>query len=246
MPLKERELLIIEYLRERKEVSVSELSEALFVSEPTVRRDLAKLYRAGKIVRTHGGAVYRGELGQNLPHSLREREHFDAKAIIGKKCLSLIKDGDTVMVDSSSTALALLRELSERKSVAVVTNNAKAPFILSETGVKLFVTGGEIAPNTYAYVGGYAESFLRDFNADICFFSVRTLTSDGQLTDNAIAENSMRRVMMANSRKKVLMLDSKKIGEPCINTLCSLCDVDAVVSERDISEGFETSFEKFI
>ncbi len=246
MPLKERELSIIEYLREKREASVTELSEMLFVSEPTVRRDLAKLYKAGNIVRTHGGAVYRGEPGQNLPYSLREKENFDAKAIIGKKCLSLINDGDTIMVDSSSTALALLRELSARASIIVVTNNAKAPLILAETGVKCFVTGGELAPNTYAYVGGYAEGFLRDFNADICFFSVRTLTEEGALTDNAIAENGVRRVMMANSRKSVLMLDSGKIGKACVSTLCRLSDVDFVVSESDISDKFKGYKEKFI
>ena len=246
MAFKEREKSILEYLQEHKEASVAELCRALFVSEPTMRRDLSVLNAEGRIIRTYGGASYKSAPGENLPHAFREREHSDAKAVIGKKCLSLIRDGDTVMTDASSTALALLRVIDEKSSIVVVTNNAKAPLSLSETQVRTFVTGGELAPNTYAYVGSHAEDYLRSFYADICFFSVRTLTAEGELTDNAIAENAVRRVMLARSKKKVLLLDSKKIGEPCISTLCHLTDIDYVVSETDISELFPDFKEKFI
>lgn len=246
MAYKERETAIIEYLTKHKEASVPELCSALFVSEPTVRRDLATLNTMGKIIRTHGGAMLRGELGENLPLSMRERENSEAKSVIGKKCIELINDGDTVMVDGSSSALALLEELGDKKSVVVITNSAKAPLILARTSVKTFVTGGELAADSCVYVGSYAEDFLRSFNADICFFSVRTLTREGLLTDNAIAENCVRRVMMSRSKKSVLLLDSGKIGEPCINTLCNLEDVDFVVSESNLSHLFENCKEKFV
>ena len=247
MSFKEREFSILEYLRERKEASVSELCSALFVSEPTMRRDLAALNASGKIIRTYGGAAYRSEPGENIPQDYREREHSSAKDIIGKKCLDLISDGDVIMVDGSSTALALMRAIAEKKSsIVIITNSAKAPLILSETKVKTFVTGGELAPNTYAYVGSYTEDFLRSFNADVCFFSVRTLTPDGRLTDNALAENSVRRVMMSKSKRSVLMLDSEKIGEPCINTLCTLNEISHVVCESNISIKYPGFAEKFI
>lgn len=246
MSFKEREMLILDYLRARKEATVEELCREFFVSEQTMRRDLAKLNSSGKIIRTYGGASLRVELGENLPQEYREKEHLDAKNIIGKKCLALINDGDTIMVDASSTASALLRALDGKKNIVIITNNAKAPMILSETKLKIFVTGGELASNTYAYVGNYAEEFLRLFNADICFFSVRTLTEDGRLTDNALAENSIRKIMLSASKRRVLMLDSKKIGEPCLGTLCRLDDITDVVSEVDISELFPKHKEKFI
>lgn len=158
----------------------------------------------------------------------------------------MINAGDTVMVDGSSTAQALLSVISEKKSLVIITNSAKAAMILDKSNVRLFVTGGEIATNTYAYVGSYAEDFLRAFNADICFFSVRTLTPDGLLTDNAIAENAVRRVMISRSRKSVLMLDSEKLGAPCMNTLCSIDDISCAVSERDISAHFPNSKRQFL
>lgn len=246
MGFKEREGAILEYLREHKGASISELCSVLFVSEPTMRRDLTKLNMSGKILRTHGGAVLRSELGENLPLPMREKENPEAKTVIGKKCLELISDGDIIMVDGSSTALALLQELGDKKSVVVVTNSAKAPLVLANTKVKTFVTGGELASDAYVYVGGYAESFLRNFNADICFFSVRTLTRDGVLTDNAIEENSVRKVMMSQSKKKVLILNSDKVREPCISNLCTVNDVDFIVSERDISALFKGCTARFI
>lgn len=246
MAFKERETAILEYLNEHKEASISELCAAFFVSEPTMRRDLAKLNMAGKIIRVHGGAAHRSELGENLPLPIREKENPEAKTIIAKKCLDLINDGDTVMVDGSSTALALLQELGDKKSVVVITNSAKAPLVLAKTKVKTLVTGGELASDTYVYVGSYAESFLRAFNADICFFSVRTLTEDGMLTDNAIEENSVRKVMLSQSKKTVLILNSGKIGKPCLSNLCTINDVDFIVSECDISNRFKGFKEKFI
>ena len=246
MSLKERETAIIEYLKENRSATVEELCNALFVSEPTMRRDLSALNAMGKIIRTYGGASYKSEHGQNLPQEYRAHEHRDAKAAIAKRCLSLVNDGDVVMTDGSSTALELLRIIGKKKSIMIITNNAKAPLVLASTQAKTFVTGGELAGESLVYVGGYAEEFIRSFNADICFFSVRTLTRDGMLTDNAIAENSVRRVMMSRSRKKVLMLDSGKIGEPCTNTLTSLHEVDLVVSEKDISHKFPDFSEKFL
>ncbi|MBQ8907529.1 MAG: DeoR/GlpR transcriptional regulator [Clostridia bacterium] len=247
MAFKERESAILEYLQEKKEATVGELCRAFFVSEPTMRRDLLALHNAGKILRTHGGAVYRGEPGENLPQGFREREHVSAKALIAKRCLALVKDGDTVMLDASSTAFELLKLLPAKHSIVVLTNNAGAAQALAETKIKAFVTGGELARGTYALVGSQAESFIRSFNADICFFSVRRLTPDGRLTDNAIAENAVRRAMLSRSRRSVLMLDSQKIGEPCMNTLCTLDEVTHVVSEEDISAAFPSAYkEKFL
>ncbi len=242
----DRENSILEYLREHKTATISELCNRLFVSEPTMRRDLARLNDTGKIIRTYGGASYKSELCENLPYSLREKEHSEEKILIAKKCMELISDGDSIMLDASSTADALLKFLGTKSSIVLITNNAKAPLTLCNTGVKTFVSGGEIAQDTYAYVGNYAEDFFRFFNADICFFSIRTLTVGGLLTDNAISENAVRKIMLSRSKRKVLLMDSQKIGEPCINTLCSLDDVDNIVCEKDISKIIPKTKEKLI
>lgn len=246
MAFNEREELILEYLRSHKEATIGELCKALFVSEATIRRDLTRLNQAKKLIRTHGGAIYRSEPGVNLPQDFRERENVDAKIAIASKCLNLINDGDTVMIDGSSTVLPLLRIIGAKKSLVIITNNAKAPVLLTETDAKVFICGGELATNAYALVGSYAESFIKSFNADICFFSVSNLTANGQLTDNSIAENIIRKAMISKSKRVVLMLDSHKLGEPCISNLCSLDEVDIIACEKDISHLFSEQHHKFI
>ncbi len=246
MKIKDRNSEILEFLRDRREASVKELAGHLYVSEPTMRRALAELERSGQIIRTHGGAIYKGETGENLPLSYREREHSEAKRIIASKCLDLISDGDTVMVDGSSSALALLRSLGGKSNIVVITNSAAASTILAESGIRTFVTGGELAHDSICYTGAYAERFIDEFSADLAFFSVRTLCEDGRLTDNAIGENAIRRRMIKASKRSVLMLDSQKIGSPCMNTLCTLDDVDLIVSECDISQIFPAFSEKFL
>lgn len=246
MAFNEREELILEYLRAHKEASVEELCHAFFVSESTIRRDLTALALAKRIIRTHGGACYKSTQGENLPQEIREKENTDKKTEIAKKCLQLINDGDTVMIDASSTAIPLLNSLSTKRSLVLITNSVKAPLILTGTDVKVLISGGELATNTYGLVGGYAESFINSFNADICFISVTNLSRDGQLTDNSIAENLVRRIMLTRSKKKALMLDSTKIGGPCISNLCSLDIFDYVICDTDLRDLFPNYRGKFI
>jgi hypothetical protein len=94
MATKEREGAILEYRRGRGEVGIGELCRVLYVSEPTMRRDIARLAAEGKLHRTYGGAAARREPGVNLPQALREREHSDAKAAIGERCPARQKELD--------------------------------------------------------------------------------------------------------------------------------------------------------
>lgn len=246
MSFKDREQLILEYLRTHREASIAELCSWLFVSTATMRRDLTALAQSGKIIRTNGGAVFNSFQLEGTPQELREKEFVLEKNTIAQKCLELINDGDTVMVDGSSSALQLLKILSSKSSIIVVTNSTKASFVLAKTGIKTFVSGGEASKTSFAYVGTLAEEFIRRFNADICFFSVSSLTLDGKLTDNSIAENQITKSMISCSKKSVLLLNSQKIGTPYLNTVCTLSDIDFVVSETDISDKFPMYREKFI
>lgn len=246
MSLKDREKTILEYLSQKREVTIDELCAKLFVSAPTIRRDLKVLSDEGKIIRTHGGAFLNNPPWESTPQELREKEFVEEKDIIAQKCLDLIKDGDTVMIDASSTGLQLIRLLGTKKSIIVITNSSKASLISSKTGVKTFVSGGEASKTSFGFVGSFAEEFIRKFNADICFFSVSSLTPDGKLTDNSIDENQISKTMIESSKKSVLLLNSQKIGGPQLNTLCSLNDIDFVVSEKDISNKFPNHKVKFI
>ena len=246
MSFKDRENKILEYLSQNREATIDELCARLFVSAPTIRRDLKALSESGKIIRTHGGAFLNNLPWESTPQELREKEFVTEKDIIAKKCLDLINDGDTVMIDASSTGKQLMKLLGAKNSIIVITNSTNAPLISSKTGVKTFVTGGEASKASFAYVGSFAEEFIRRFNADICFFSVSSLTPDGRLTDNSVLENQISRAMINSSKKSVLLLNSQKLGEAQVNTLCTLNEIDFIASEKDISHTFPNHKEKFI
>lgn len=96
MPYHDREELLLRYLTENRNAAVGEIAKALFVSEPTVRRDLNRLARRGLVIRTHGGAVLRqNPADERIPYLLREQSHSDRKADIARKAAALIRDGDT-------------------------------------------------------------------------------------------------------------------------------------------------------
>ena len=86
--------------------------------------------------------------------------------------------------------------------------------------------------NSYAFVGYEAERTVADYNADVVFFSCRGLSEDGVLTDRSIEENDLRRVMLSHAKKKVLLLDSGKIGKSYLNRLCSLSEIDELVEKK--------------
>lgn len=237
MPLDDREADILKMLSYNENTSIKELSKKLFISEPTVRRDLTSLERKGKVIRTHGGVILKPlALDENLPLYIREREHNDEKNLIAKKAVSLIKDGNLIMLDSSTSSLSIIPHLKDFKEIIVVTNSAKASVMLGEMKIKNYCTGGQLINNSLAFVGSHAEKYLKSFNADICFISVRTLTLDGNLTDNAVEENNIRKIMLSVSRKKALLLDTQKIGEPCIHNLCTVDDITDIVSEKKFSK----------
>ncbi len=236
----EREEKILHWLSEKEALSVRELAARLFVSEPTVRRDLNRLAHKGLIVRTHGGVLSKSNAADEaFAISLREQVHSEAKTSIGKRAASLIHDGSVIMMDGSTSAFSVLPYLTEHKDLIVITNGAKIAMALGRMGIKNFCTGGQMINETMAYVGRHAENMIRGLNADVLLFSARGLSYDGTLSDSSIEENNLRRVMMERSARQVMLLDSSKIGSRYIDVLCHVGDVSDILCETELPAEIE-------
>ena len=245
MPFYEREERLLAAPSEKESMSVSELAKKLFISIPTARRDLAKLEAKGLIVRTFGGAsVKKRSADMQVPFILREHEGGEAKIQIAEKAKSLIFDGATIMLDGSTSAYALIPYLAEFNDIIVIASSAKAAVTLCNLGIKTICTGGFMKENSYAFVGFEAERTVADYNADLVFFSCRGLSEDGALTDRSVEENDLRRVMLAHAKKRVLLLDSGKIGKSYLNRLCTLSEVDELLTEIDLPDRFAKMLRK--
>ena len=215
-----------------REHTVKELAEKLFISEPTVRRDIYVLREKEILVSKNGVVRLKVSFSdKRIPLFIREAEQNEEKIRIALHAAREVKDGDVVMLDASTTAYYLLPHLAKLKNIILITNGAKAALEAASLGIKTISTGGEMTPESFSYVGTDAESLLRRYNADVAFFSCRGISDDGRVTDNSILENGMRRIMLANARKSFLLADQSKRGNAYIHTLCYVRELSGVISE---------------
>ena len=217
----------------QKPHSIKELAEKLFISEPTVRRDIIVLKEKGLVTSQKGiVALKTNSPDQRIPLFIRHLEQNEKKQSIARKALRHIKDGDVIMLDASTTAFHLLAHLTEFKNVLVITNGAKTALEAASMGIRTICTGGELMYDSFCYVGTDAESVLRNYNADVAFFSCRGISDGGIASDNSILENSIRKIMIKNSVRSYLLCDSSKLGKTYLNTLCNVKELNGVISDK--------------
>jgi len=230
----ERLKRILEFLNERNTMSVKMLAQKLYVSEATVRRDLNELERQGQVKRIHGGAVLVTGNTQEVPLYLRERQNTDVKEILAYRAISYIQNGQVIFMDASSTVQRMVPHLASFQNLTIITNGLKTAQELSNLSHNVYCTGGLQLHNSAAYVGPFAERMVREFNADLFFFSSRGLALNGMITDSSVEETQIRRIMFEQSDFRVFLCDSSKFNTMYSHNLCHIRQTDAVLADKDI------------
>lgn len=237
MMVEERHRFILEELKKNPGITVRELAKLLYVSEPTVRRDFTELHQKGLITKFYGGAVINsGAADREIPFLLRENEKSSGKAEIGRKAAELVKDGMVIMLDGSTSAYHIVPYLTKHKDLIVITSGAKTAVALADAEIKTFSTGGQMLIHSYSYVGEQAESFVKNINADILFFSTAGVSEDGWMSDRAIEEANLRKVMLSSCKRKVLLCDSSKFGKTCFYNMGHIREIDDIISDGEIPD----------
>lgn len=228
----ERQEEIMHLLEQRKSMTVRTLSQLLYTSESTVRRDLAELERSGRVRRTFGGVVLEETLNKEVPLLLRRSQNHKQKELIAKKTRPLLSNGKVIFLDASSTVAHLVPIIGEFSDLTVITNSPNTALELGTVGgVRTFCTGGLLLEASQAFVGAEAEDTVRRFNADIMFFSSRGIDGDGNITDSSVEETSLRRLMLSHSQKSYFLYDSSKQGKRFMYNLCNIKDIDGTITE---------------
>ncbi len=226
-----REEEYLKLLRQRA-YTVKELSSVLYVSQPTVRRDLIVLKEKDLLVCQRGVVRLKGKTAdQRIPLFVRDLESTEEKTAIGKTASLLVKDGDVIFMDASTTACHILPYLKNYKNLLLITNGATAAITATGLGIKTICTGGEMTPESLSFVGTDTEDLLKRYNADLAFFSCRGISEDGFVTDNSILENAVRRIMIRQAKKAYLVCDRSKMGKTFLNTLCHRDELCGVITE---------------
>ena len=239
MATHDRKELILEILRNHSRfVTVDQLSDKLFVSSATIRRDLAELEKSKQIQRTRGGAILLESISTEAPMVLRETRNEMQKQIIATIAREYVKDGMTIFMDSSSTIFTLARNLNHIGNLTVITNNLKTAWLLSEhKGVTLLCTGGWLKERSMSFFGPGAVGFINRLNADAAFLSAMGFTFENGASDASEEDYYIKRAYISNSKRKYLLVDTSKHGKEFMYRTAPLSDYTRVITEsRELNE----------
>ena len=242
MPFYEREEQILNILSEYESIPLTALAEQLFVSLPTLRRDLTKLEKKGLIVKKYGSvSLIKNSADAQIAFAFRAEEQSTSKHLMARQAVLQIKEGDTVMLDAATSTYFIVPYLAELKNIIVITSGAKTALLLAQYGIPNICTGGRMINKSFSYTGNDAIETVMRYNADIAFVSCRGLSMEGKVSDNSIEENEVRRAMLRQSKRKVLLCDGRKLGKTYLHNLCDAADFDEIISDVPIPDRFRRS-----
>lgn len=227
----ERRLQILRILERDRRVRVAELSRLFDVSEETIRRDLDSLAREGLLIRTHGGAIADRGTAAEFSFTAREQQHPVQKARIARAACQTIAEGETVLLDASSTALFIARHLPNLR-ITVLTNSVPVLVELAKRpAIQLIATGGLLRAATLSFVGPAALRVLQEHRVDRAFLGTAGITVADGFTDANELEAEVKRAMIACSRHVTIVADSSKFGQVAFVRFAALRDVHAVITD---------------
>ncbi len=239
-----RRRLLLDLIARQGFAGLDELVKALGVSESTVRRDLEALDLAGAIKRTHGGAVCSGE-GRAMP-ALEDRvaSATAEKQAIGRATSDLIDDGDSVLLDGGTTTLEVARALSARPiSLQVVTNSLPiAQLLASNKEIDLILIGGYVYPRTGVALGPLAIATMQKIRVRKAVLGAGGVVAEGIYNSNLLLVETERQ-MMSCGQEVVIVADHTKFGRLALARLCGLGEVQRVVSDGGLDDGYRAVLE---
>ena len=240
----ERRDKITAMLQNQKTVLVTELSKLFDVTEETIRRDLEKLEGEGVLKRTHGGAVLRENINIDLPLAVREGSNIEGKQAIAKRLAAIIEDGDSIILDSSSTALFVAKNIKDKKRLTVITNAEKVVLELSNAkDCKVISTGGTLKANSMSFIGHWAEKAIENYYVDKAILSCKGLDINRGITDSNEMEIEVKKAMINSASKAFLVVDNSKFDKVSFAKLVDFDKINVLVTDKRLPLEWEEKLE---
>ena len=236
MSITKRQEEILEHLNEHTFLTVERLAELTYTSPSSIRRDLSKLQNLSLIKRTHGGASIFNATNQAIPLNSRMSKNITEKRQIAKKAATLLHDGQSVMLDGSSTAGFLIPYIAKHKDMIVFTNNMHTAINAVNYGIATHCIGGFSVDRSAVLSGTQAYRTIAEIHPDILFFSSKCLSRNGVISDPIPEENYIRSLMLENAKFSVFLCDSEKFDSQALYGLTTLDKIDACVFDKPFPE----------
>lgn len=234
----ERKKKILEQVVRNRRVVVAELSQQFGVTEETIRRDLNGLEKDGYVDRTHGGAVPRKGEAEDLPYGTRHLTNLEAKHLIAAKVAEIVKNGQSVLMDSSTTAFEALAALKAHSDLTLITNSVRLLSDSDATNHTVISVGGELRRQSGTFVGPLTVRTINQFNADVALVSCKALSLDGGVMETNIADAEVKRAFISSARCVCLLVDGGKFDESALISIGGIENFHIVVTDRKPSEAW--------
>lgn len=236
MSISERQKQILHILNDRTFITVQELSGLTFTSASSIRRDLTYLQNNGLVKRLHGGVSAVPTVNNVASFYDRTHKNVKQKRLIAQKASLLLRDGQTLLLDSSSTVTFLLPYIAKHPNISVFTNNLTTALRAIELGIRTHCLGGHAVNGSTALSGPETFSALAGITVDVLFFSSQSLDSQGNISDATEEENYVRKLMLNSAKKRVFLCDSEKFHSENTYRLCNLNAIDCAVFDAPYPE----------
>ena len=236
----ERQQRIATLLRENPGLKVAGLATALSVSQGTIRNDLETMEQAGLLARVRGGAVLLDE-GQilNPSFSARINVNASAKKRIARLAAELVEDGDSILLDASTTVFAMLPHLKKLRHLTVITNGIPTGMALAQNPTHtVILIGGKIGPSGTSVVGSFGERLLENIHVKTAFVSCSGFSIEAGLTEIDIHEVEIKRNMIRCAEVVVTLVDSSKFGKIDLVPFASIDQVSHLFTDNRISPAY--------
>jgi len=234
----ERLDFILRKLQTDHKVLQTELSNDLQVSEDTVRRDLDSLAQNGLLIKVRGGAIPHSP--NPYPFKERLQYHEDDKKNMARKALSLLHNGQTVILDGGTSTLTLVKLFPPHLQLTVVTNSVPiVAQLIEHPGVQVIFTGGRVNKDSQTSGGLNTIRTIQNLRADLCFLGVCSLHPDAGVTGLDYEEAEVKSAMVKAANKVVALATSDKMGTGETYKVCEITDIDTIVTDDPSLELFD-------
>jgi DeoR/GlpR family transcriptional regulator of sugar metabolism len=236
-PAQIRHQRIMDTFRQSEFVLVTDIAARIGVSTMTIRRDLEYLEKAGKITRTHGGAVVNADVaraGADEEESIFDRrllKNARSKEAIARVAATLVESAQSVGLDVGTTVLTAAQQLAGRQDLRFFTNNLRAALALAGNGSPVYILGGEVRVPELSVVGSSAIQLVRSHFLDWLFLGASAMDENG-LYDFSPEDSEVKRAFIDSADHVALLCDASKFERRALARICELNLVDVLVTDQ--------------
>lgn len=237
----ERQDRIARFVEEHGRARVADLAVRFGVSAVTIRKDLLALEMSHRLVRAHGGAIGIDRSRPELAFDIRERLQADEKARIGAAGAALVEDGESIVMDASTTALSVARQLKARgpwSQLTIITNGLRIAFELAgHPGITVLMLGGRVRWEAMSVVGQLGDGLFDRINVQKAFLGAAGFTVDSGLADATEEEAQIKRSMVAAAREVIAIVDHTKWERAAFATFCPTDAIGLILADDHAPPG---------